>query len=541
MKPDDIAQEVCRRTEQLSNNRGIWESQWEEIAQLVLPSYSRTFHSRGHNTPGQPKTERQFDATAANALVRFASVMESMLTPRNSRWHRLAPSDKMLKKNRQVMLWFDEVADLLFQYRYAPKANFAGQQHEAYMALGAFGTGALFIDSLDPKEGLGLRYRAIHLGEVFFSENHQGIIDTAHRRFPMTARQAVQKFGIERVPPQVAEKVEKTPDVEFEFIHCVKPREEIDYKRADFRRMPFVSYYVAVTPEKKLISEGGYNTFPYPISRYVQAPGELYGRSPAMLALPDIKVINEQEKTILKQGHRIVDPVLLVHDDGVLSQQFSLRPGAINSGGVTADGRLLVHTLPTGNLAVAKDMMEAKRLSIQDTFLLTLFQILTESPRMTATEVIERTREKGALLSPTMGRQQSESLGPQIEREIDILLQKGLIPPMPPILAQAQGEYTIEYDSPLSRAQKAEEGAGLMRTVEMALQVVNVTQNPEPLDHFDWDVIVPELAHQQAVPARWMRTMAKIQEIRDGRAEQAETQTMIEAAPAAAGLMKATQ
>ena len=35
---------------------------------------------------------------------------------------------------------------------------------------------------------------------------------------------------------------------------------------------------------------------------------------------------------------------------------------------------------------------------INDAFLVTLFQILTETPEMTATEVIERTREKGALL-----------------------------------------------------------------------------------------------------------------------------------------------
>ena len=40
-------------------------------------------------------------------------------------------------------------------------------------------------------------------------------------------------------------------------------------------------------------------------------------------------------------------------------------------------------------------------------------------PQMTATEVIERTNEKGILLAPTIGRQQSEYLGPMIERELD--------------------------------------------------------------------------------------------------------------------------
>ena len=41
-----------------------------------------------------------------------------------------------------------------------------------------------------------------------------------------------------------------------------------------------------------MLDEGGYRTFPYAISRYVTAPGETYGRSPAMLALPSIKTLN---------------------------------------------------------------------------------------------------------------------------------------------------------------------------------------------------------------------------------------------------------
>jgi hypothetical protein len=154
---------------------------------------------------------------------------------------------------------------------------------------------------------------------------------------------------------------------------------------------------------------------------------------------------------------------------------------------------------------------------------------------------MERTREKGILLAPTMGRQQSEYLGPLIEREVDILSRLKLIPPMPPMLLEAKGEYRIEYDSPLSRAQRAEEASGLMRTVETTLNVVNITQNPEPLDHFDWDVIVPELSEIHGVPAKWMRDLKSVQAIREGRAEQAQTQEMIQGAPAAAAMLKVAQ
>jgi hypothetical protein len=51
---------------------------------------------------------------------------------------------------------------------------------------------------------------------------------------------------------------------------------------------------------------------------------------------------------------------------------------------------------------------------------------------MTATEVLERTREKGALLAPTTGRQQSKALGPMIEGELEILARAGALPELPP-------------------------------------------------------------------------------------------------------------
>lgn len=278
---------------------------------------------------------------------------------------------------------------------------------------------------------------------------------------------------------------------------------------------------------------------PYAISRYVTAPGELYGRGPAMQVLPSIKVLNEEKKTILKQGHRTVDPVLLAYDDGVIDT-LSLRPGAVNYGGVSAEGRPLVHTLPVGNIAIGKDLMDDERITINDAFLVTLFQILVDTPQMTATEVLERAREKGALLSPTMGRQQTEFLDPMIDRELDLLAQQGLLPPIPDALKQAGSEVDAGYTSPLSRAQRAEEGAGLMRTVQWASEIAAQTQDPAPLDHFNWDTIIPELAMDvNAVPARWLLDQDQVDAKRESRQQQAATQQMVDAGPAMAAMLKA--
>jgi hypothetical protein len=441
-------------------------------------------------------------------------------------------------KDHSVRSWFDDATDVLFHYRQQAKANFQSQLHEIYVNLGAFGTGVLFTDALD--EG-GLRYKQIHLSEVVFDVNHQGVVDTVFRWFEMTARQILQKWPKpeQPLPDELAQAQRDNPDKLFKVLHMVMPRADFDPSRADAKGKKFASVYVLYAKDKTKLSEGGYTTFPYAISRYVAGPGELFGRSPAMLVLPNIKVLNDQTKTLLKQGHRTVDPVLLVHDDGIIDS-FSLKPGALNAGGVSADGRLLVQPLPVGNIAVGKDMMDDNRAAINDAFLVTLFQILVETPQMTATEVIERVREKGALLSPTMGRQQTELLDPMIERELDLLAAQGLLPPLPEALLEAEGEYKVEYDSPLSRAQRAEEAAGGLRMIDYAANIAANTQDPSILDHFNFDVMVPELADIQGLPARWMTTPEQLEQKRSGRQQTQEQQALIQALPGAAAMAKAT-
>lgn len=533
---DNIAQEIVKRYERLKGDRGTWEEHWEEVADRVLPRYSDTFQTPDAGiTRGEKRTDKMFDSTAALGLERFAAVMESMLVPRNQKWHRLTASDPSLMRNHKVKLWFEEANNALFRYRYSPRANYASQMHEVFIGLGAFGTSCIFPDAHD--DG-GLRYQAINLRSIYFDLNHQGIVDTSYRKFTLTARQIMQRKENGRFENvgDVAKAAHETPDKKYEIIHCVKPRSDYSAARADAQGKKWGSYYVLLEGHL-LLSEGGFDTFPYPISRYVTGPGEIYGRSPAMMVLPSIKVLNEQKKTMLKQGHRVVDPVLLTHDDGILDT-LSLRPGSVNPGGVNSSGQRLVHELPVGNLAAGQELMDMERQVINDAFLVTLFQILVETPAMTATEVLERTREKGMLLAPTMGRQQSEMLGPMIERELDLLVKQGVLPEMPPALIEAEGEYEVQYDSPLSRSQRAEEAGGWLRTLEAAIAYANTTQDISVLDNFNADVIYRNLAEINAVPPSWMNGDDAIKALRQGRQQQAQMQQMVEAAPAAAGIMK---
>nr|DAQ54371.1 MAG TPA: head to tail connecting protein [Caudoviricetes sp.] len=523
---DSRADEIIQRHQRFKSERSIWESHWQELAERIWPD--RAQFTERKLTEGGKRNERMFDATAALALTRFAAAMESMLTPRTAKWHKLRVPDEDLNQSPAVQRYLDEVTNILFRVRYSANANFASQMHEAYMSLGSFGTGGVLVEDM---LGVGIRYKSIDLANLYFAENRHGIIDTAHRWFEYTARQAMQHFDPDRLPSKIRDFAEKNPEQKFEFIHCVRPNDERKRGDTGYRGMQYASYYVCLD-SKSIVEEGGYRTMPYALGRYITTPGETYGRGPAMLVLPDIKMLNEMKKTIIRSAHLAVSPPLLLQEDGALSA-FDLRPNALNFGGMDERGTPLVAPLKIdAKLDLGMEMLEQQQRVINDAFLVTLFQILVDQPNMTATEAMLRAQEKGALLAPTMGRQQSELLGPLIERELDILARAGMLPEMPEELAELGGDVDIEYVSPLNRAQRAEDGVAILRTFEAVAPLAQV--DPSVMMAFDLAQAARELAQINGVPAKIIRSDDDIAAMQEEKQMQVDAAQILEAAPIAA-------
>lgn len=521
----------------LQGQRATFASQWEEIAELIMPSHRNTFYYGNYNWQGQKKTDRQIDSSGQIALSRFAAICNSLLTPRQMKWHGIGNNDPYVMKDRATQLFFEECTRVLFAERYKPTAGFARQNHSIFQSLGAFGTGTLFVDELDsPHGGRGLRYKGMPIGQMFLRENHQGIIDSFIRWMPMTARQIMQKWGKDKFPDALISAYNGQSETLYDILHYVCPNTEYEPGRVDDKGKAFRSVYICMQG-KCVMQRGGYRTWPGPVSRYENAPSETYGRSVAMQVLPSLKTLNAQKRVFLTQGHRAAAPVLLAPDDGLID--FSMRPGALNKGGVNSDGKPLVHAMPSGDIQISKEMMAEEKALINDAFFVSIFQILTETPTMSATEVLERTNEKGILLAPTVGQQYDDYIGPMVERELDILMHMGKLPPMPPRLREAGGEYSIIPTSPLSRAMRAQEAAGFNRTLETVQGIVNVTQDPSYFDVFDFETAIPDLADINGVKPSYMASPEKVLAKKQQRAKQQQLEQRIQAAPAAAGMMKA--
>jgi hypothetical protein len=534
-----IVQDILREFSQYQLWRNVFAGQWEECANLILPTSRNTFFFTNFNGPGQKKTDRQIDATGALALHRFCAIVDSLVTPVNSYWHGLE-SDDYVMKDRASRLWLENTTRRLFKARYARTANFTGQNYSNWQSLGAFGNATMFIDRFDNRwagGSQGLRYKAVPLGETFYGENHQGLVDRIIRWFKLTAYQCFQKFG--HVPATLAEAIKNDSQYPYNFLHCVKPREldEYDPQRFDAKGLPFCSYYVSVEGMCLMQPEGGYREFPYAVSRYDQTPNEVYGRGPAQIVLPALKTLNAQKATFLKQGHRAADPVLLVADDGVIGA--SLRPGALVKGGVNADGKPLVHTLPVGNIEISEKMMAEERGIIDDVNMVSIFKALVEHPEMTATQVIQLVNERGMLVAPTIGRQHNEYVGGMVPRELGLMSEMRMLDPMPPRLREAMGHYQVKDTSPLAEMRNAGKAAGFMRSVESTRELVNITGDPSLLDPYNFDKATPAIAAINGVPEEWMDDEKGIAVKRKNRAQQQQRQQEIQAAPAEAAMIKA--
>lgn len=542
----EIVQRAMREFGELQAQRALFAGQWEEAAQIVLPTSRNTFFYASFNWQGQKKTDRQVDMTAALALHRFCAIADSLITPRNMFWHGIeadGPDADYIMKDRNTRLWFEKVTRILFQLRYSQEGNFVGQNYNGWQSLGAFGNRTTFVDKFDSRMQPGtraLRYRSVPLGETFYGENHQGVVDRVHRWFRLNACQAAQKFGEEWLPANLQEAYKKDSQYPYDFLHVVRPREEEDYdpSRLDERGKPFESYYICIDGRCLMAPESGYRKFPYAVSRYDQTPGEVYGRGWVQIALPAIKTLNAQKSTFLKQGHRAADPVLLTNDDGSIDG-FSLRPGALNKGGLSPDGKKLVDILPTGNIQIAKEMMAEERSLIDDVSLISLLKTMSENPNMKATQVIELVNERAMLIAPTLGRQHSEYIPAMVEREMDLAAEMRLLPPMPPRLREAGAPYRVSDTSPLAKQANMSADVGTIRMLEQSKEIVNITGDMGWIDWVDRDIAMPSMARNQQVPESYLATDEKIAAARKSRAQQQERQQQIDALQPQASMVAA--
>jgi hypothetical protein len=503
MAQTDKAKNLLKRFDRLKSQRQNWESHWQEVADYMQPRKADVTKSR---SKGDKRTELIFDSSPLQSVELLAASLHGMLTNPSTPWFSLRFKEDEMENEDEAKEWLESATETM--YAAFNKSNFQQEIFELYHDLITFGTAAMFIEEDD--EDI-LKFSTRHINEMYIAENEKGRIDTVFRKFKLSARAAIQKFG--EVSANIATTAKKDPYEEVEILHAVYPRSDFNPKKQDKDNMPFESVYLEAGTGEEL-SVSGFREFPFVVPRYLKASHEIYGRSPAMTALPDVKMLNEMSKTTIKSAQKQVDPPLLVPDDGFILPVRTV-PGGLNF--YRAGTRDRIEPLNIGaNTPLGLNMEEQRRNSIRNAFYVN--QLMMQSgPQMTATEVIQRNEEKMRLLGPVLGRLQSELLKPLIDRAFALILRKNLFRPAPEFLSGKDIE--IEYVSPLAKAQKSSELQSIMRAIEIMGSLSNVAP---VFDHINMDKLVRHLADIVGVPQKILKPQSELNAERQQAQEQQE-------------------
>jgi len=504
MAKTDLTKTIMARFDRLKTGRQNWETHWQEVADYMQPRKADVTKTR---SKGDKRTEQIFDSSPIQAVELLAASLHGMLTNPSTPWFSLRYKDEGLDADDEAKLWLEGVTETM--YTAFNRSNFQQEIFELYHDLITFGTAAMFIE--EDQSDL-LKFSTRHINEIYITENDKGRIDTVYRRFKITLRAAAQQFGT-NLSEEAKTKVEKDPFDEIDILHAVYPRIEFDPTKKNKENMEFESVYLEYKNGNEL-SVGGFVEFPFVVPRYLKASHEIYGRSPAMTALPDVKMLNEMSKTTIKAAQKQVDPPLLVPDDGFLLPVRTV-PGGLNF--YRSGTRDRIEPLNIGaNNPLGLNMEEQRRTAIRNVFYVDQL-LLQQGPQMTATEVIQRNEEKMRLLGPVLGRLQSELLKPMIDRCFAILLRNNQFAPAPEFLSGQDIE--IEYVSPLAKAQKGTELSSITRAIEILGSLANVAP---VFDYINFDSLVKHIADLVGVPQKVLKLQSQVNAEREQAAQQQE-------------------
>lgn len=518
--------QIDRRFQQLRSDRSIFEQQWWEVANVMWPA-SNVF-LQTYITPGLKRSQNLFDSTALLANQRLAAALFSVTMPTTEVWHQLVVKDKRIKDSIRVKQYLEEVNDAIYQARYRGGSMFEPQANEVLLQVGAFGNGCFFISD---RPGYGPLYSSIHLSEAYIDTDYYNRVIAFYRYFILTAEAACREYG-DRTPAKVKQCLESAPNQQFYFVQAILENKQYDPRIPDYRGMRWLSITYE-TSTREVCKEAGFRTQPFMFPRYTVAPREKYGRGPGEMLLPEIKSSQQIKKSLLRAGQLGTEAPLLSMADGMLGP-LNLSPNAVNPGWLDESGNPKVRPLEMGGkLPYGVEMLQDERQAINDGFLNTLFQILVDSPQMTATEALQRAQEKGALLAPVGARIKAEWLAPLIERELDILEHSDMLPPPPEEMIEADADIDIEYSSPLSRMMKSDQAVGILRTFEAMAPIAQIN-GPQTYRRFNFDKVSEILAEGNGMPASCLFTESEMQQIKQQQDAQAEMQNLLASAPVAA-------
>lgn len=445
----------------------------QDLADYFAPNAVR-FIARNINKP-HVKSKKILDSTTFIAVRNFASGMMTGATSPTRRWFKTGIMNRDNKKNKMsyaAKLWCSNQAELSRKILYA--SNFYQLLPEVYEQLGVF----LFSCMAMEKDYDNVaNFKVLPIGSYYYSKDGRGVVDTVCRNYMESAKNLVERYGLENCSDAVQQVYKTRPNDMFEIVHFVEPNREYKEGSPISAQKKFISVtYEVGNGTTSFLKKAGFDKFPYVVFEASCNGEDAYpSKGCGIYALPDAKQLMSMIKELGKAVKKMVSPAYQ-GSASLKNKRLSDNPGFFNEDGDNGTGIRPIHEVNPQVLEL-KNIIAELRENIKSIFYNDLFAMIlnTAERGRTATEVNELKEEKLVLLSPLL-----EQIHTALKQILDWLfyteMEAGILPEVPQELEGEEIE--IEFISTLAQAMKAQNISSMERFITFT---ANMAQAVDPV------------------------------------------------------------
>lgn len=495
--------------------------EWSEVVSKVMPEILQAANLQ-ENVRAVDNKKRRKCPLARAAVMKLASAYMSYITPMGEKWFGYKPWNLHQYESEQVQ---EDLIDALNRasddvFEECEKSNLYNELFPCFYDLTCTGTMLISCSFDKDKNELVFKHHPVGTFDLGPEGSEKVAID-----FKLSAEQIAKEFPDVDLPGSVKTALMDNSTTEFTITQYVKPRKGGDesYDAVDASTFPYANYYI-LKDANVILKEDGYPEFPFAVVRFTRTGNQVYGTSP-LLGIEEYidDLITMDSVTVEAAKRRAIPPVLIPPD---MRGQVSLGAGQ-----QTVVPRHYINSQVPREWALASDTRELldqiaqKGRYLNDAMFITFLEVISgvpDSHQMTATEVQAREAEKVMAYAQPFTQFVSD-WKPMQKRIFAECARNGILDldDLPEEVLVNTGEerylsmpriaYLGRMAQALQRAQLTNTDVSVTRLVELA----KMLQDPELLMFIDWGKLSKGQAIANGMPARYMHSRAKVEEMKE--------------------------
>lgn len=528
------AKEEVQRWEQLKNERSGFDRLAQDVADFCMPE--RRINSK--TSQGKQHNRTLYDDTGVRSLFLLASAEHQSMVGQSTDWFSLKPylPEDDTHENKLLL----EKTDRVFK-DHLQRSNFYSSMMEYLLDKDCFGTGYVYIESYFDRlrNRYLLNYKCLPWEQCYIDHNERQYIDTLYRFYEETARNIKNRYP--RFAPDFIQKAaQKEPNKKFNLIEVIRAKDSsekdmttnpnhrfihavilLDKQNSD--KTGFLNVQEIKRGENVSQKTSGFHEFPFAATRFKRFPGEKYGRSPAMDALPAMAMVNKTKEFALKGAEISILPPGWYQSGIIAGNELEIRPGVYQP---CRDVDQVRESVSQSRQDIAQLIIRDMQADIERHFFVDQIQFppIGDSTPASATEISARVTFMNRIIEPVFGRLVSEGLDVIIDRS---LAELSRIPVRYGGIEDLDtSRIRPEYKGPLARNQRFEESISIDEMLEYSARARPTV--PEIDDVFNIAAAIRERSIIRGVPAKVLYSPEKEKDRREQRIEAEQAQRQLE-------------